>query len=292
MSFGSPYFTLPEFTYHKPKTLSEVLELLERYGDEAKILAGGVGLIPFMKERLISPTHVIDIKEISELKKLEYRRGEGLTIGATITFSELESYQIVREKYKALYQAVKIASDSIIRNRATLVGNICEAIPWVDGPPPLIAYDAEVEIRSLDKVRRVLVADFIKGPVETDLKPGEIVTSIKIPDIPDDARSGFIKFNTGSEFALATISAYLVMKKEKRDVRLVYGAISTKPIRAFEAEKILQGEDDIRNLIRLAAVKASEEVEVVSDVLASEEYRRHLVKVLTMKILMDLVEDD
>lgn len=289
MSFGSPYFTLPEFTYHRPKTLREALELLEKYSDEAKILAGGVGLIPFMKERLVSPTHIIDIKMIPELKKLEYRKSEGLTIGATVTFSELESYQVLRDKYKALYQAVKLASDSIVRNRATLVGNICEAIPWVDSPPPLIAYGAELEIRSIDRVRKIQVADFIKGPVEIDLDPREIVTSVRIPDIPDGAKSGFLKFNAGSEFALVNIAAYLSISNEKKDVRIVYGAISTKPVRAFEAEKILLKEGDIRNLIPEAALKASEEVEVLSDVLASEEYRRHLIRTLTMKLLTDIV---
>ncbi|MCX8192879.1 MAG: xanthine dehydrogenase family protein subunit M [Nitrososphaeria archaeon] len=291
MSFGSPYFTLPEFTYHKPKTLREALELLEKYGDEAKVMAGGVGLIPFMKERLISPTHVIDIKEIAELKKLEYKKGEGLTIGATITFSELEKYQLLKEKYRALYQAVKLASDNIIRNRATLIGNICEAIPWVDGPIPLIAYGAEVEIKSLDEVRRTPVADFIKGPVEIDLKPGEIVTSIHLPDIPEEAKSGFLKFNTGSEFALLNIAAYLLITAKKKDVRLVYGAISSKPARALEAEKILLRDGDLSALISMAAIKASEELEVISDVLASEDYRRHLIKILTMKLLKELVEE-
>ncbi|MEM1724691.1 MAG: xanthine dehydrogenase family protein subunit M [Nitrososphaerota archaeon] len=290
MSFGSPYFTLPDFTYHKPKTLREALELLEKYGDEAKILAGGVGLIAFMKERLVSPSHVIDIKGIPELKKLEYRKGEGLVIGATVTFSELESYQVIREKYRALYQAVKLASDSIIRNRATLVGNICEAMPWVDGPPPLIAHGAEVEIKSLDKVRRVPVAEFIKGPVEIDLEPGEIVTSIHIPDVPSGARSGFVKFNVGSEFALVNLAAYLSLNEEKKDVRLVYGAISPKPVRALEAEKILSSEGDMRTLIISVAVKASEELEVISDVLASEDFRRHLIKILTMNLLTELVE--
>lgn len=290
MSFGSPYFTLPDFTYHKPRTLRDALELLEKYGDEAKILAGGVGLIPFMKERLISPSHVIDIKAIPELKKLEYKEGEGLTIGATVTFSELESYQLVREKYRALYQAVKLASDNIIRNRATLVGNICEALPWVDGPPSLIAYNAEIEIKSLDRVRRIPVADFIKGPVEIDLEPREIVTSIHIPDIPNNAKSGFMKFNVGSEFALVNFAAYLLLSDKKKDVRLVYGAISPKPIRALEAEKILLSGGDISVLVASAAVKASEELEVVSDVLASEDFRRHLIKVLTIKLLKELIE--
>ncbi|MEM3398606.1 MAG: xanthine dehydrogenase family protein subunit M [Nitrososphaerota archaeon] len=289
MSFGSPYFTLPDFIYHKPKTLKGALELLEKYGDEAKILAGGVGLIAFMKERLVSPSHVIDVKEIPELKRLEYRKGEGLIIGATITFSELESYQVVREKYRALYQAVKLASDSIIRNRATLVGNVCEAIPWVDGPPPLIAYGAEVEIRSLDRVRRVPVADFIKGPVEIDLEPREIVTSIHVPEVPDEAKSGFVKFNIGSEFALVNLAAYLSLNGKKKDVRLVYGAISPKPVRALEAEKILLAEGDMRTLITSAALKASEELEVISDVLASEDFRRHLIKVLTVKLLTELI---
>lgn len=290
MSFGSPYFTLPEFTYHKPKTLREALELLDTYKDEAKVMAGGVGLIAFMKERLMSPSHVIDIKEIPELKSVEYKEGVGLKIGAAVTLSELETNEIIKKKYTALYQAIKEAADPIIRNRATLVGNICEALPWVDGPIPLIAYNAKVEVKSLNNVRLIPVSDFIKGPVEIDLAPNEIATSIHVPDLPPESKSIFLKFNTGSEFALATMAAHVVGNLKPREVCLVYGAVSTKPVRASEAERIILTSENIGEAIVEAAEKASQEIDVVSDVLASEDYRRHLIKVLTINALKNIFE--
>lgn len=290
MSFGAPYLTLPEFTYHKPKSLKEALQLLNEFRDEAKVMAGGVGLIAFMKERLLAPNHVIDIKDIPELRVIEYRKGEGLKIGATVTMSEIEKHDVVREKYVALHQAVKAGSDPIIRNRATLVGNICEAIPWVDGPIPLIAYNAELEIMSADNVRRIPVSEFIKGPVEISLEPSEIVTSVYIPDPPPEAKTLFMKFNAGSEFALATLAAYVIDSKKPRDARLVYGAVSTKPVRAYEAEKVILTSKNINEAIILAAEKASKEIDVISDVLASEDYRRHLVKLLTINVLSRIFE--
>lgn len=290
MSFGAPYFTLPEFTYHKPKTLKESLQLLEEYGDEARVMAGGVGLVAFMKERLISPSHVIDIKEIPELKSIEYRKGIGLRIGAAVTLSELEKNEVIREKYVALYQAIKGAADPIIRNRATLVGNVCEALPWVDCPIPLIAYDAKVEIVSLSNVREVPVSEFIKGPVEIDLAPSEVVASIRVPDPPTGSRSLFLKFNRGSEFALVTTAAYVVGGTEPREARLVYGAVSTKPARAHRAENIIVEGGNTMEAIIAAASKASEEVDAVSDVLASEDYRRHLIKILTINALKNILE--
>jgi len=290
MSFGAPYLTLPEFTYHKPKSLKEALELLNGFRDEAKVMAGGVGLIAFMKERLMMPNHVIDIKDIPELRSIEYKKGEGLKIGATVTMSELEKHDIVREKYVALHQAVKIAADPIIRNRATLVGNICEALPWVDGPIPLIAFNAELEVMSVDNVRRIPISEFIKGPVEISLEPNEMVAFIYLPDPAPEAKSLFMKFRTGSEYALATVAAYVLDSEKPRDVRLVYGAVSTKPVRAYEAEKVLLSCRDVGEAIILAAEKASKEIDVVSDLLASEDYRRHLVKLLTINVLRKIFE--
>jgi carbon-monoxide dehydrogenase medium subunit len=204
--------------------------------------------------------------------------------------SELEKHDIVREKYVALHQAVKVAADSIIKNRATLVGNICEALPWVDGPIPLIAFNAELEIMSVDNVRRIPISEFIKGPVEISLEPNEMVTSIYLPDLPPEAKSLFMKFNTGSEFALATVAAYVLDSKRPRDVRLVYGAVSTKPVRAYEAEKIILSSKNVGEAIILAAEEASKEIDVVSDVLASEDYRRHLVRLLTINVLRKIFE--
>jgi carbon-monoxide dehydrogenase medium subunit len=283
LSFGSPYTTLPDFTYHRPKSLDEVLGLLKEYGDDAKIMAGGVGLIAFMKERLMSPGHVIDIKEVRELKEVENAAGKGLRIGASVSISELVGSGILGGEYAVLREALSKVADPMIRGRATLVGNLCEAIPWVDSPPVLIALEASVEIAGPGGRRSVPVSSFIRGPVDIDLAADEIVTALEIPHV-QGRRSAFEKFTAGSEFSIASVAISFWPEGRKRNARVVYGAVNSTPVRCEEAERLL-GEELTRASVRRAADVASEKVECVSDVLATAEYRRHLVKVITVRAL-------
>jgi carbon-monoxide dehydrogenase medium subunit len=283
MSFGSPYVTLPDFTYHRPRTLEETLDLLREHGDEAKVMGGGVGLIAFMKERLMSPTHVIDLKEVEELKKVGQVAGRGLRIGAAVTIAQLLEEGVLRRDYNTLHEALARVADPMIRRRATLVGNLCEAIPWVDSPPPLTALDASVEIAGPQGRRSVPVSSFIRGPVDIDLRPTEIVTAVVIPTLKG-SESAFEKFTGGSEFSLASVAIVLSAEGRKRSARVVYGAVNSTPVRSEEVEKAIS--DGITpGSARKAAELAFEKVECVDDVLATSAYRRHLVRVITTKVL-------
>ncbi len=283
MSFGSPYTTLPDFTYHAPKTLDEALKLLAEHGDEAKLMGGGVGLVAFMKERLMSPTHVIDMKGIQELGSVRAAAGGGLRIGSAVTLSELLEEGKLGREYSVLKEAITKVADPMIRRRATLVGNLCEAIPWVDSPPALMALDASVEAAGVDGARRIPVGSFIRGPVDIDLGPTEIVTAVEIPGAR--GREGaFEKFTAGSEFSLASVAAVVTSEGKKRVPRVVYGAVNSTPIRSLEVEGEIR--DGITPAtIRRAAQAASEKVECMDDVLASSAYRKHLLKVITTKAL-------
>lgn len=284
MSFGSAYQTLPDFEYHDPETVEEVLSLLKRYGDDAKVMAGGIGLVALMKERLISPAHVIDIKRVKQLNQTEYSPGGSLSIGALVNLSSLVQNDLLRTRFTALHDAVSSIADPTIRGRATLVGNVCEAIPWVDSPPALIALDATIEILGEQgKARSVRVQDFIRGPVDVDLNSGELVTAIRIPDVP--SRSAFEKFAGGSEFGIASV-AISVASGKGRKVRMAYGSVASVPSRCAEAEEILEDAASVTSsTIASAAQVASEKVVCVSDVLASEEYRKQIIKVVTTKAL-------
>jgi len=287
LSFGSPYVTLPDFTYHKPNTIEETLVLLKEYGDEAKLMGGGVGLIAFMKERLMSPTHVIDVKDVSELKQVSSAPGKGITIGAAVTLAELLERSDLGA-YAALREAVGRIADPMIRRRATLVGNMCEAIPWVDTPPALIALDAEVKLTGPDGERSVPVSSFIKGPVDIDLAPSEMVTSVHVPEAKGRV-SAFEKFTGGSEFSLASVAVSVTGGGRKRQARVVYGAVNSIPIRSPEVEDVLsQGLSPAS--ARKAAEAASQKVDCLDDVLATAAYRKHLVKVITMKVLGRMIE--
>ncbi len=289
MSFGSPFLTLPDFTYHKPAKIEDVLSLLKEYGDEAKIMGGGVGLLAFMKERLMSPAHVIDIKGVKQLRQLEYESGKGLTVGACVTLADLAESDVVNKRYTALHEAVTGAADPMIRGRATLVGNLCEAIPWVDSPPALIALDASVEIVGPEGKRRVSAENFIRGPVEIDLQPGEFVSYAHLPEGPNLRRSTFQKFSAGAEFSIASVAASVVLEKKRR-AKLVYGGVGPVPVRSLEAEKVITEEEVTEASINRASQAAAATVQCVSDVLASSDYRRHLVQVLTTKALRRIFE--
>jgi carbon-monoxide dehydrogenase medium subunit len=292
MSFGSPYFTVPEFEYVKPKTLREALEFLDKKGEDTKVMAGGVGLLAFMKERLIDCKYVLDIKGIPELRALRAENGRGLGIGAAVTLTELLELPGLKEKYTALYDAVKNLSDPNLRNRSTLLGDLCEAIPWIDSPPPLILFDADVVISSLQGERRVKVKDFITGTAETVLKPNELAKYVYVPEPAPGTVSRYLKFSKGTEFSIASVGALVVNGKDpaKRKVRIAYGAINLMPIEAFEAEKVFNQNKPVKELIGEALKVVDETVETVTDVLGTAEYRKHLVKVQTAAVLKEILE--
>jgi carbon-monoxide dehydrogenase medium subunit len=288
MSFGSPYTTLPDFEYHKASSVDEVIKLLKEFGDEAEVMAGGVGLMAFMKERLLSPSHLVDIKDVKELRQIGYVRGKGLSIGASVTIEEVAANQDIKAKFQALHEAASKTADPMIRSRATLVGNLCEAIPWVDSPPVLMALDATVEIAGPSGRRSVPVDGFIRGPVDIDLGPDEFVTRIDLPD--QTLRSAFEKFTGGSEFALASVAVAVSSGAGKRKARVVFGSVNSTPVRCLEAEQVLQEVELSQPIIRKAAEVVFEKVECVSDVLANADYRKHLVRVITTKALGRLVQ--
>ncbi len=257
--------------------------MLREHGDEAKVMGGGVGLIAFMKERLMSPAHVIDLKGVEELRQVEELPGRGLRVGAAVTVEELLVGGKLRKDYAVLHEALAKVADPMIRRRATLVGNLCEAIPWVDSPPALIALGASVQIVGPGGKRSAQVSDFIRGPVDIDLGPAEIVTTVEVPDAKG-RESAFEKFTAGSEFSVASVAVVLLNEGRRKDARVVYGAVNSTPARSPEVEE--QIKDGITpGSIRKAADAAFDKVECMDDVLASSAYRKHLVKVITTKVL-------
>jgi carbon-monoxide dehydrogenase medium subunit len=243
-----------------------------------------------MKERLLSPAHIIDVKDVKEIRQVRYTSGKSLSIGAAVTLEEVAANPVVRGRFTALHESASRTADPMIRARATLMGNLCEAIPWVDSPPVLMALDASLEIVGSNGRRMSSVAGFIKGPVDIDLAPDEFVTRLEIPDVARAGNSAFEKFNGGSEFALASVAVSVTAENKKRKARVIFGSVNSTPVRSLEAEKVLEEGELGQATIRRAAEVASEKVECVSDVLASAEYRKHLIKVITVKALGRLLQ--
>ena len=287
MSFGSPYLTLPDFQYLKPTSLHEALQVLDEHKDEAKIMAGGVGLLAFMKERLVSPTYVVDIKGIQELGTLSDEGSKGITIGATVTLSELIDWHPLQERYTALYNCAMQLSDPVLRNRSTLLGDLCEALPFVDSPTPLLIFDAEVEAASVKGRRLIPIKEYIKGLAEIALEPNEIAVAVHLKAPPENARSIFLKHTSNSEFSVVNVAALCAkpQRPEDRVVRFAYGALAPLPSRFYEAERIFNRKAPLSQLLDEAVQVIMKSVEPMTDVLAHSDYRSHMLEVLSIEAL-------
>jgi len=291
MSFGSSYLTLPDFQYLRPKSLQETLRLLDEHKDEAKILAGGIGLLAFMKERLVDPRFVVDIKAIPELQTLRDDGSRGLTIGATVTMNQLLDFAPLKEGYTALRDCISLLSDPVLRNRSTLIGDVCEALPFVDGPTPLLIFDAEIETASVKERRRVPVTEFIKGVAEIALEPNELAVAIHLKAPPENSKSLFLKHTSSSEFSIANLAALCAnpSRPETRTVRLAYGAVAPAPKGVHEVEELFRRKAPVQQLIDEAVNVIKKTAEPMTDALAKAEYRSHMLEVLSIRALRRLL---
>ncbi len=282
---------LPKFEYYKPSTLDEALELLAKFKSGARILAGGTDLIVDLRSRIKKPKAVIDIKGIKELHKLEYIEGKGLIVGATVTLNELLEHPIVKSKFHVLYDSVRQLADMQLRNRATLIGNICNASPAADSAPALLVLDAKVKAVSKRGERVIEIKDFFKWVKKTALEPDEMVTEVFIPEPPEGSRGKYYKATRNVEdLAIVGVAGLVAYPNEpsKRIVRLAYASVAPTPIRVYEVEELFKRDEPLPKLIDEAVNIVLRKVSPITDVRGSDWYRRHLVDVLTRKLLVEL----
>jgi carbon-monoxide dehydrogenase medium subunit len=202
------------FEYHAPATLDDATALLARLGDDAKVLSGGQSLIPLMKLRLSSPPHVVDINGIPGLSYI--RESDGvLAIGALTRESELEDSEIVRTRYPLLYDTCKVIADPLVRNLATIGGNLAHADPANDHPATMLALGAEIVARGPSGQRTIPITGFFTGPFETALRPGELVVEIRIPSPPPRSGGAYFKLERKvGDFATAAVAVQLTLRAD------------------------------------------------------------------------------
>ena len=272
------------FEYFEPTTLGEAAALLGRYAGRAQPLAGGTDLLVELKEQLRRAECVVNIKRIPGMDQLTYDAREGLRIGALVTAREVEVSDFVLKHYASLVQAARELGSIQVRNRATIVGNVCRASPSADTLPPLIADSAQARVFGSKGERTVQLEDFFTGPGKTVLGPGELVTELVLP--PPAPRTGkvYIKHGRRKAMELATVGV-AVSLTENSDIKIVLGAVAPTPIRARRAEDLLRGQALTPDLITKAADLAESESRPISNVRASAEYRREMVRVLTRRAL-------
>ncbi len=275
----------PEFAFARPESLAEAFALLKEHGPGARLLAGGTDLLVQMKMERLSPDLVISLSGAKELQGIA--AGDGLTIGAATTIWEISKSPVVREQLPALREACNAYSTVSIMFMGTIGGNLCNASPAADTAPALLVHDASVVIKSVRSERTVPLAEFFTGPGKTVLKPGEIVTAVAVPKPATGTGSAFLKISR----VVADISQVCAAVSLVRDgarvtgCRIALGSVGPTPVRAARAEAELTGRDGTPQAFAKAAAIVSEDIRPITDVRASESYRRHVARTLVRDAL-------
>jgi aerobic carbon-monoxide dehydrogenase medium subunit len=276
-----------EFDYFAPATVDEALALLARYGDDAKILAGGQSLVPMMKLRIASPRYLIDVNGIESLAGLR-REGDRLVIGALCRHAEIAGSPLVREHLPLMTDAANLTADVQVRNRGTVGGSLAHADPAGDWPTALLAFDTEVTITGGRGSRTLPLADFIVDAYTTALAPGEMLTGISIPFSMRPCGGAYVKFEKrAGDFAVASVGVQLEFddRGALRRIAISLGAVGAFPTRAAAAEEALRGTTAPPAAIDEAERRVREAAQPFADTRGSVEYKRHLAGVLFRRAL-------
>jgi len=279
---------ISDFEYIAPKTLKEALGLLDQYKDDYKIIAGGQSLLIMMRQGLIKPKYLIDIKGISELDYIKYDEKKGLRIGSLTTHRTIEKSSLIKNSFGILSEMERGLASIQTRNWGSIGGNLCHGDPAGDPAPVLIVLNGILTLTSLKDERTMLVEDFFLDYFETALKPGEILTEIQVPPIPKNTGVAYSKFNV-IENDMAIIGVAIAMTLGSRDghcedIRIALANASPRPMRAKKAEEVLRGKTITDDLLKEAGEVASQEADPISDIHASAEYRRELLRVLVKRV--------
>ena len=275
------------FEYFSPRTLDEAVSLLQKLGPEAKILSGGQSLIPMMKLRLVSPPYIIDINHIPGLNYISELNGS-LRIGALARESDLEVSPAVTSRFPILVDTTSVIADPLVRNQATVCGNLAHGDPANDHPATMLALGASLVAFGPTGEREIPVESFFTGLFTTALQPDEILKEIKVP-IPAPSSGGAymkIKRKVG-DYATAGVAVQITMNGAGVCQRAGVGLtnVGFVPLKAREAEAFLTGKGLDDATIKQAAELASGESQPIDDIRGSAEYKRDLVRVLTTRAL-------
>jgi aerobic carbon-monoxide dehydrogenase medium subunit len=278
----------PRFDYFAPTTMDEALSILERYGGEARVLAGGQSLIPLLKLRFAAPRALVDINRIPGFDYLAEEEGV-LLIGPLVRHKKCERSELLRDHYRTLGDAAPQISDPIVRNLGTVAGSLAHADPQGDWGSALLAMGAEVEARSASAARTIPLKDFFRGPFTTALEPTEMVTEVRVPEPAPRAGGTYLKLERKvGDFATVGVAVHVSFgngKVERAGIALT--AVAPHNVRAAAAEEVLVGSELGDDAIAEAARLAAEAAEPHDDLRGSAEYKRNVVRVFTERGLRE-----
>jgi len=280
------------FEYHAPTSIIEASALLARLGEDAKILSGGQSLIPLMKLRLANPHHLVDINGIPGLSFI--REAEGfLRIGALTRESDLEESELIRTRYPLIHDTSQVIADPVVRNLATIGGNLAHADPANDHPAAMLAAGAEIVAAGRGGERRLPIESFFTGPFATALKADEILTEIRVPVPAAKSAGAYLKVERKvGDFATAAVAVQITLDANDVCSRIGIGLtnVGLTPIKAGKAEGALRGQRLDDKAIKEAARLAADAAQPAADLRGPVEYKKDLVRVLTVRALHRALE--
>ena len=308
---------MKKFDYVKPKTIEEALSLLARYGEKAKLIAGGTDVIVMIKQKTMAPDVLISLQGIPDLDQIKYNGS--LSIGPMVTHRMIEKSELIKKDFSALADAVGWLGSIQIRNVATIGGNICTAAPSADTVTPLLVLGTQVKIKSLKEERSVPLEEFFKGPGETVLKTGELIKELIIPKPLPNTGSAYYKLQRrlALDLPILGVSVLLSLDKNKvtcsdmlcttspissllhkmeedqiicKEVRIALGVAAPIPMRAVKAEALLRGKKLSDELLEEAAETAVKEAQPRDSIRGEAWYRRDMIKVLVKRMTMKSIE--
>ncbi len=280
------------FDYQEPTTLKKAFSLMEKYGDDARVMAGGTALIIMMRQRLLTPKVVIGLGRIPKFDRITYDNKDGLRIGAGARHRDIELSAAVRKHYPLLHETFRKVAQPRIRNMGTVGGNLAGGDPLTDPGASLIALDAEVTLTSSKGQRRLRLDEFFIDYYQTALEPGELLTEIHVPP-PQRPGWSHIKFTPRSVEDFATVGVAITLKANNgtcEDVRIGLNSVASTIVRARKAEEVLRGKPITNAALQEMGEVAAAECDPTDDNRGSAEYKLDLVKVLVPRAAKEALE--
>lgn len=280
---------MTNFEYLKPESVEEVSDLLLKYGKNAKVYNGGTDLLVRLRDNHIKAGVLIDIKAIPHMDNIHHIEGEGLFIGASVTMNQLVDNNEIVNNYYILAESAHTVASHQLRNRATLVGNLCNASPGGDTLPSLYVLDAKVKVFGPSGYKILPVSEFVLGVRKIALNKGEFVTGIILPQYNEKGYGTYYKQSRRKDVDLATVGT--AVSYYNKEWKICFAAVAPKPLRAIETEKLLNSIELINeNTIMPVLEMAASEVKPITDIRASKEYRTEIVKVSVKRAVLNVCE--
>ncbi len=278
-----------DFQFHNPNSLPEAFDLLATHGDDARVMAGGTALVIQMKQRLAQPEHVIGLRRIPGLNSIVDAGSGAVRVGALCTQQQVATNPLIAEQLPLLSDTYSRVATPRIRCMSTVGGGLVHGDPSQDPPPTLIALGASVVLTSASGERTLPVEDLLIDYYETDVQPGEILTSVLIPPAPAGSGSAYIKFlpRTADDYATVAVAAVVTPGPGNicQDIRIALGAVGMTAIHATQAEDILRGQTLTEDNIRACAASVKDVVDPLDDYRGSADYKREMSEVMTRRAI-------